>query len=251
MKIHMLHLGFAPARIFMTSVEQIHKTFGPLEGSKLCLWNHYPQYKHRNREVSKRVCEVFGIEWHDQGENLGLSAGYNFLIEKTQYADDDIIIACDPDVYPVTQNWGVAMAAAFKENPDLGWCTLMNEHSQREMKERGYEVREGRHALSPTLWFPKQAVINSICGFRGSALNALKGFHEPKKYYGGFEGCMFPRLLKAGFKWGFLQDFWEKHTPLVESEPIYREYKLEYGYYNRTNLSFEEYLRAKGLLHEV
>ena len=224
-------------------MEQIYKTIG-IDVTHHVLNNHYPVNEKENDESIRSYCDNRGIVYHDLKENVGLSSGYEYLMRQAAPFADEIVILADPDVYPITEGWGRALLSVASD-PRVGIASLMFSTVKREMIERGYdELSVSGHRV----WRGHQACMNSICAMRRSRLEFIGGLQEPKKYYGGAEGSLAPRLKKANWDWVYLADYWEQYHESVASEPIYREYKIEYALMNSTNLSFKDWLKQKGKL---
>ncbi len=250
MRVHIVSLGFAPARVFLACMDQVYKTIGLKDFNHILLNNHYPVDKARNDFLIEQICRSYGIKFHDVGENIGLAAGYNLLLNNLRFADkaddEDIVIGIDPDVWPISKGWGQALIDVMSGDPAVAWASLwINSATERETTERGYTPNIINGVKVREL---KQASMNSICAWRLGVLRELGGLEEPKKYYGGVEGQMFPKMVERGLKWVFLEDFKEECSPLVNSEDLYRVYKWEYAHKNSTQLDFESWLKARGEL---
>lgn len=241
MKVFVVTLAYAPARIFLTAIDQIYKTIG-IDVEHHVLQQHYPVDEKRNSRLIEFICDEYGIHYHDLGENVGLSQGYNYLISLTGQDPNDIIIGADCDVYPVTKNWGKALVeiASFKE---IGWTSLQNRNSIHELPKRGYI--EAKTPNGTRIWQSHYPCTNSICAWRRETLIELNGLKEPKKYYGGIECQMFGMLNNLYKAWVYLPDYEEMSPEIVQSEPLYKEYKFEYALKNSTNLEFKDWLKNK------
>lgn len=212
----------------------------------LVLNQHYPlPSKHAYQCSLLELAEKHRFQLFDTGENVGLSAGYNFLINMLE--NDDIVIALDPDVLPATTGWDKALIDCFQD-PRNVWASLANEISFGQIDERGYttEISNGYK-----LRIPKTAVVNSMSAWRVSWLRSAGGIKEPRKYYGGLECCMWTKLDQVNKRWVFLQHYWEHKSedlpPLVDN--WYHAYKWAYATEGEER-SFEEYLKANGVVVE-
>lgn len=243
MRVVVVTLGYAPARILLACLEQVYSTIG-IEFEHHLLNNHYPRNEEKNDKLVKAICDVYGIKYYDLGYNLGLQAGYNHLIQQANLNDDDIVIGIDPDVWPVTPNWGQALIKAAQQ-PAFAWVSLQNQHSQRELQERGFTeviVSDLKIQLA------HHACVNSIAAWRYGVLKELGFLQEPRKYYGSIESHMFPMIRRLNKHWAYLSDYHEQFSPLVDSEPLYKKYKVEYAHKLSTNLEFKEWLKLE--LHQ-
>lgn len=241
MKIYAVTLGFAPSRILLTTFDQVYKTIG-IPVQHLLLNNHYPVDEERNDELVRAICQAYGVKYYDLGENVGLAAGYNYLLRDViPYDPESIVIGIDPDTWPITKGWGAALADVHSD-PKIGWATLQNQASERELKERGFTARSVKDV---PIYSAHQACVNSICAWKLSMLKELNWLSEPKKYYGGIEGHMFHMVKKMGLDWVYLPTFKEESSALVSSEELYRTYKWNYAHLNNTQLSFKEWLKLQ------
>lgn len=221
-------------------MDQVYKTIGsPI--THHVLNNHYPVNEKRNDLEIMDDCASRIAWYHDLGENVGLAAGYNHLIEVCGADDDEAIILCDPDVYPLTPKWGPALRTALRDH-EIGIASLMFPTAKRELQERGFTEKTVHDVR---LRIAKQACMNSICATTKRTLSLVNGMSEPKKYYGGFEGSMMVKLHGQGLQWAYLMDYGEDSHESVVSEEAYRTYKWEYAHKNSTNLGFKEWLEAK------
>jgi GT2 family glycosyltransferase len=239
MKIVMVSIAFAPARVIIECYKQVYKTIGNIQFEHYVLNNHYPDQEKFTDDVVKILCKHRNIKYFDLGENVGLSAGYNHLLNNIDLQDDDIVIGVDPDTWPVTQGWGEALVKVLSEpNTTIGWASLFTQHTQREFNERGYTklIINGINCNKVN-----QAMLNSICAWKGKMLKEMKGLHEPRKFYGGFESMSYPIIKNLGFDWVFLPDYSEEFNDLVKADKFYTVYKYDYVH-GKTSLSFAEWL---------
>src|SRR6266853_5194619 len=121
MKIYMVSLAFAPARIMIESMRQVYETIGNIKYEHLLLNNHYPIDKKRNDKLLMTLLASYDCTLYDLESNVVLSAGYNFLIEKCNLQDEDIVLGIDPDVWPLTPGWGEALVKVLLADPTVGW----------------------------------------------------------------------------------------------------------------------------------
>lgn len=245
MKVVMCTPAFANPLVMRRSFAMIRAT--ATENLPWMVLNqHYPlPTKHAYQCALLELAEQYRFDLFDANENLGLSAGYNYLID--QLADDDIVIALDPDVLPATTGWDKALIDCFAD-PRNVWASLSNEISLGQIHERGFttEMSNGYKYI-----IPKCPVVNSMSAWRVSWLRANGGVKEPRKYYGGLECCMWTKLDQVTKRWVFLSHFWEHKSedwiPLLDE--WYFRYKWAYATEGEER-SFEEYLKANGVLVE-
>lgn len=241
MKIYMVSIAFAPARVIIESYKQVYNTIGNINFEHKVLNNHYPIDKTRNNKLIETLVKSYGAEYVDLGGNTGLSGGYTYLVNSLNLQDDDIVFGIDPDVFPLTSGWGEAMVKVLTEpNTNIGWVSLYNHHSPREFKERGFS----EHIIGGIKCHKvKTAMLNSICAWKGKMLKEMGGIKEPNKYYGGFESMSYPIITSLGYSWVYLPDYKEDYHILVEADKCYTEYKWAYARNHTTKLSFEEWLK--------
>lgn len=238
-------LGYVNARVFIPSMYQFYKTFGVPYGQfeHHFLNQHYPVDKARNEVFLKTICKEHRIEWHDHGSNLGLAGGFNRMLSDLSPSESDLIVGLDPDTYPVSNGWGKAFFDVLATDKKVGWISMINPHSAREIPERGYSERE---SAGHKLWITKKAVVNSICAWPYGVLKRFGGLSEPKKFYGGLEGKMFPMFASNGLEWAFLKDFKEEYNDSIKSDALYQVWKWEYAHKNSTQDDFETWLKKTG-----
>jgi hypothetical protein len=233
----MVSLAFAPIRVISSCFQQVYKTIGrPVEHHVLT--NHYPIDHDVNEKVVKALCEAYKITWHDLGQNVGLSAGYNHLINNLNLQDDDVVIGVDPDTWPETPGWSNALVSVLQDKT-IAWASLMNHHAVNELPQRGYTT----HTVNGVIAYEAhQACVNSICAWPGWFLKRLNGLKEPNQWYGGIEIMSMPKIKQMGFKWVYLPEFKEAYHSRVEGDGPYRHYKWEYAHKHSTKLDFKAWL---------
>lgn len=241
MAVYFVTIGYAPYTVLRNSIDQVYKTVGIQPERHILLDNGYPKNKAENSFLIHNVCQDYGVEYYNLGENLGLGAGYRWLIDKTRAGDDDIIVGLDPDVWPITDNWGKALVDVMQAEPRVGWASLnVVPHTAREMIERGgVQSMLGGYVVQEC----PAACLNSICAWRPGMLRDLGGIHEPRKYYGGVESHMKPKLDLHSWRWVYLMDYKEEWNASVASEADYQQYKIEYAHKGSTKDDFETWLK--------
>lgn len=239
MKVYIVSLAYVPARIAIECMKQFYKHLGNIQVEHKVLMNHYPLNKELNDKLLLELFKHYKCDVHDQGANIGLSSGYNYLIEQCNLQDDDIVIGLDLDCWATTPNFGEALVKVLRGNKSIGWASLQNPHSVKELQERGFTP----HVVDGVLVHEAhQACVNSICAWSGSFLNKLGGLKEPGKWYGGLESVSYPRVRQLGFKWIYLPTYTESFNSLVEADGCYRHYKWNYAHLRTTTLDFESWL---------
>ena len=241
----MVSLAFAPARVVLECMRQVYETIGiPVEHH--VLMNHYPINQDLNDKVLLTVFDHYKCKVHDLGANTGLSGGYNYLIKQLNLQDDDIVIGLDLDCYPVTQNYGQALVKVLKGDRSIGWASLQNQHSVRELAERGFTP----HIVDGVLVHEAHtACVNSICAWSGKFLNGFGGLQEPSKWYGGLEAMSFSKVKQLGFKWVYLPQYEERFHFTMQADRCYIVYKWSLAHLKTTTLDFASWL-AEDLTRE-
>lgn len=240
MDTYIVTIAFTPARVLANTFQQVYSTIGLKPKRHILLDNGYPKDKQANSLEIHQICQQYGVEYYNVGENLGLSAGYNWLINKVAAREHDMIIGVDPDVWPITENWGQALQKALQADDQIGWASLnVTPHTAREMSERG-----GKQMLLDGLVIQEcpAACLNSICAWRPKMLKAVGGLAEPRKYYGGTESHMKPKLDLVKYRWVYLMDYKEEFNKAVDGDEDYKEYKRQYVS-GKTKDSFEAWLK--------
>lgn len=200
----------------------------------VALDNHYPTL---TKSQKTRLKNKFELTIIDEGENLGLSGGYNKLIEL--YPDLRYAILFDCDSNPDTKGWDKALMEVI-QMPDISYASLSFEIATREMRERGFTPMERNGYF---LWQPKQACVQSISVADLDYLRKIGGLQEPKKYYGGLESKMFQYWSDQN-KIVYIDNFREtQFNKEDESDPAYKAYKWEYAHKGYAG-SFNEFLKT-------
>lgn len=237
-RIFMVSLAYVPSRIATECLKQVYKTIG-VDPLHLVLHNHYPIEQELNDKLLTTLFDHYDCSQFDLNGNTGLSAGYNFLISQCDLKDDDIVIGLDLDCFAVTQGWGEALVKVLRADPTIAWASLQNQHSVKELQERGFTP----HTVDGVLVHEAhQACVNSICAWSGKFLNQLGGLKEPNQFYGGLESISMPKVKQLGMKWVYLPMFKEEHNDLMTADGCYRHWKWNYAHLKTTLLPFDQWL---------
>jgi len=201
----------------------------------IALDNHYPTL---TKGQKTRLKNMFDLTILDAGENLGLSGGYNYIIE--QYPEEDYAILYDCDSNPETQGWDKALLDTIQHSK-VAYLSLMFDNAKREMKERGFNPWQcGEHVI----WTPKEACQQSISCADLNYLRRIGGLQEPKKYYGGLESKMF-KYWTPQHQIGYIDGVYETQLHgKDDTDPKYKEYKWKYAHQGYGK-SFDEYLKEQ------
>lgn len=242
MEVYTITLGFVPPRILEQSLAKYYETsiqdylfFG--NPNHFFLDQHYPIDYSQSR--LKEICESFGITYVDLGRNLGLHKGFNYALSLIKPNDEDIIIGYDPDSYPLTFGWDMALIRAIKANAQVAWASLYHDHSAHEFADRGFDQIHFDSNIE--LRIAKQPMMNSVCAWDAGWLKSVGGLSEPNEWYGGLEIEMWPKL--KGKKWGFLPGFVEDARLRHQHDKLYTKYKWELAHNRSTKLDFESWLK--------
>lgn len=242
MKTYIITLGFVPARIWEKCCKRVYDSRNKdLEIEHLFLYQHYPLEKDENKKRLQEICDIYGIHWLDAGKNLGLHKGFNFVLEqlRCRLNHKDVIIGLDPDTYPLSPGWDMALVTCF-QNPRVGWASLMSERAKPELLERGFDEKMIGHQK---VWFTKKPVVNSICAWSWGFLNTAGGLKEPREYYGGLEADMWIALKKQNLDWVFTVGWEEDDRLRNEQDHLYKVWKWRYSHELKTKKDFATWLK--------
>lgn len=237
--LYTITLGFTPSRILKESLRNFYAT-RCLQFEHIFLDNHYPINKEQNQLECMELCEEYGLTYIDAGKNLGLHHGFNYALKEIGFKKDDIVIAFDADSYPTIPMWDLALWDTLQD-PEIAWSSLMNPRSMGDLKSKGYETRtiENRE-----IWIAHNAVVNSVCAFRGDFLTSTEGLHEPNDWYGHLETDMFGRLQTLGLRWGFVNGYGESDHLRDMHDRDYVVYKWCLAHHRSWSGDFESWLEA-------
>jgi hypothetical protein len=239
-KVYMVSTAFVPIRVAAPCITQIKKTIGIK--AEWHIWhNHYPLEQELNDLLLEKLFDYYSIrDWNcHTTENVGLSTGLNNLIKRLDIADDDIILATDLDVGPVTPGWGQAIVDVLRADPTVGGVSLMNQHAERELAERGATI----HTIDGKICLQGHTpVVQSIIGWTGKSLREVGFVQEQNHFYGGSEITMWPLMKSLGYKWVYLAEYKEEYNDLLKCDGCYRHYKWNYAHLRTTTLSFAAWL---------
>lgn len=237
MKVAAITLGFVPARIFKESMAQFYGTKNQFSKvSHHFLYQHYPLEKVKNEAELREICWAYEIQWHDAGRNLGLHEGWNYVMGQIEQ-DYDAYIGFDPDSYPLTIGWDVALVGLL-HSPTV-WSSLVGPRMVPELKLAGGPERRVRGILSQTVTKP---IVNSICAWQGAFLRRVGGLKEHSKWYGHLEAAMWDEMTRQGEQWSFLPEFNEDDRLRDMADRAYTVWKWNHAHLRITELDFESWL---------
>lgn len=198
----------------------------------------YPNFRKRIEALAQR----FGCRLEDPGKNLGLHGNFNYAWNRMAIPDNAMVIGYDPDSWPVTPGWDLAMCEAFVGGANIGWLSLWHQHAERELFTEGRRKAEGV-VKGVRLVYLKFPCLNSVCGFRQSFLRKAGGLFEQNPYYGGLECDLWPQLQSQGLEWVFLRDYQEAPHFEGRQDPRYRDWKYATTHLKQKQVSFEEWVK--------
>jgi len=231
---YILSISFANERVAEKSYENLSETCG--DEQVIVLDNHYPL---RRQFMLRDLCERFRFHYIDNGYNMGLYDGINFLLNELPH-DTKSVIGHDGDHYLLQKGWSKAVFEVL-EDESVGMCVVSNDIIYRELHERGFEseVINGHKVR-----IPKQVICCTVGGWSMPYLRAIGGITAPNKYYGGNEIHMWDHFRQQGKKMAVLEDFHEELDQMKALQDWqYQEYKLLYAH-KGLRMSFDDYLKT-------
>lgn len=176
----------------------------------------------------------------DAGKNLGLHHGFNHVLSKIGFNSSDDVIAFDADTFPLTDAWDRDLINLLREK-DIGWASLMNPRSEREITPKRYKKRMVGDVEA---WITPEPVVNSISAFRGDFLCATSGLHEKNDYYGHLEGVMWPLLKQLRLEWAFVVNQKESEHLRNEHDDDYTRFKWVIAHEGSWTSDMESWIKA-------
>lgn len=229
---YLLTVAFANERVLSKSYEQLHRTMvtDPLP---VLLWdNCYPL---NWMGFGADLADKYGFTYRTTGENVGLYKAFNNLIAEVP-KDCENVILYDGDNFPTSPDWHLTVLKVL-EDPEVVHVTLMNDTIAREFKERPHDIE---YINGVRCFVTKQAMTNTVCGFKMDFLRKTSGLIGGKYYYGGNEIAMWPYY--EGKKWVYLADIWEdKPAMMALHDWQYQQYKSLYAH-KGLDMSFTDYI---------
>lgn len=243
-KVWAIHLCHNDPDIIEESIEQYLKTKSQnmVETVHVFLNQHWPinyqDFEDRIKSLSQRVNGIY----LDAGKNLGLHDGFNWAVNQLQIPDNAGVIGYDPDSYPVTQGWDLAMCKVVTDNPRIVWVSLWTPHTKREIEERN-SIKWSKKINGVLAVSIKGPLLNSVCMINRGWLRSVGGLTEPSKFYGGLECAMFPKI--KDMEWVYLPEYEEKTWFQDRVNPLYRQWKWEHAIKGTAPMSFEDWVKAR------
>lgn len=249
MKVWTISMCFMDADIIHDSIQQYYATKSlEVETVHVLVDQHWPinytQHKHDLELIAKK----FGCHYTDPGKNLGLHEGFNYGWRKFAIPDNAAVIGYDPDSWPVTPNWDMAICKLFNARPEIAWFSLWHIHAQRQIVSEGNGgVLE--EAAGIKFHRLKRPSMNSVCAFRQEWLRTVGGLFEQNHEYGGLECDMWDKLHSTKkWDWVFLPEYQETADLYSRMNPLYREWKWKYAHTKEFRGDFASYLKSLGVI---
>lgn len=241
MKVHVITLGYAPARILSAGIERFYETLSKEVPLNHVVVDHL--YPLRHSEIMTAIesgRQRFGYQVLTPSVNMGLHGGLNWACDHIKPAPEDIVVIYDPDSYPLDSGWLQAFVVAIK-NGGLSIAGIVNKGILNELKTRtarSYLVDGYLEIIEP-----KVAGMLSVCGWRWDFVQAAGGFQEPNAHYGGLEAAMWARL--GGRKWGYLPQYREDSEIIhCQQDDDYMHWKWRHSQRMDWQGTFESYIAA-------
>ena len=225
MRTYVLTMAYGSAPCFREGMKRFSETLTDTSDIvHIILDQHYPlRHKELQNEISVyKDSAPYPVHWFDAGTNLGLHDGLNYMLSHLPTdLDDALIVGLDPDENPHTAGWLKAMHDVMAADASCGWLSLMHPAARDYMLKQGHASRV---ISGNTVDIPPYPLINTVCGWRLSAIRKVGAFTEPHRWYGGLESAMMPRYTEAGYWTGWLRDFGVTNLHHL-ADPEYLEYK--------------------------
>lgn len=243
MKVFCITLCHQKIDIVRKSMERFYESKNPH-----CSVHHilvdqcYPlPNRFQNRDSLREIAQHYGATLLCPGQNLGLHRGWNWAMNQFQYSDDDIWIGYDPDSWPITPGWDMALVTAIAFGGDVGWVSLLNKPATWQVPQQGYKERPIAQLRA---WQVDRPAVNSICAWRGDFLRRSGGLSEPMAFYGHLESAMWLHLSNMNLKWVFLPDWTEDERLKDEEDRAYKLYKWHHAITQKWPGDFESFLQT-------
>lgn len=246
MNVYAITLCFNNPAVVAASLDRFYQTRNPdlILKQHLLIDQHYPlPSKDETRRAVQAVADRHGCRVLRPERNLGLHDGWNWACSHLDLQDDDILIGYDPDSWPLTPGWDMALVTALSKDRRAGWASLTNVRSRRELEQKScFEERVTDGYLR--VWSTRLPVVNSVCAWKWGFLRKCGGLWEPKAYYGHLETWLFDRLKEQALDWVFLVDWTEDDTLRGRTDLEYIRWKWAHSHLGTWPGDFESFLAA-------
>jgi hypothetical protein len=238
MRVVVITLAFARQDIVVESISNFRHTFGPLDVpvTHFIVDQHYPI--NWEKDFYKPFAAHPDTVLLDPGLNLGLHGGHNWVINRLNLNEDDIVICYDSDSFVNKVGWGQAMINVMRD-PRVGWSTLMHPNIKNHMMEKGYEELQ---INGVRCWKFPYTTMNSVCALKYGWVKKAGGMKEARPFYGHFESVMHDKMKKEKLWWVFLPDYDESTVLYEKHDNVYRIYKWRHALRNDYPGDFKSFL---------
>lgn len=243
MRAFCITLCFNKIEIVRKSIARFYESKNPDCGIKhILVDNCYPlPNRYQIRDQLREIATEYGCDLLIPGKNLGLHGGWNWAMNQYSFKDDDVWIGYDPDSYPISPGWDMALLTALVFGGDVGWASLLNQPATWQVPKQGYSERMIQHIRT---WQIDRPAVNSVCAWRGDFLRRSGGLQEPMAYYGHLESAMWTHLRNMNLQWVFLPDWTEDERLKVDEDTQYKLYKWHHAITQKFPGDFESFLQT-------
>lgn len=173
-------------------------------------------------------------------KNFGQTGNYNYLRDKFEYDDNDVIVFYDTDVRPAKSSW-LKDKLRVLSSPETAFVTMNCSITDNALKHQGQEVSVNGVPCRAVNWpggWPSGAWKGSF--FR----NGLIVTHE---FYGGTEYNIMIAWRKMGMQ-GYMMTEHDDLRALEGLDPCYQEWKQSVIAVAGHQQSFEDFLKERKLI---
>lgn len=244
MNVHVITLGFAPARIIREGFRKKWATSNPdLAHTHWLLDQHYPLDRERHAAELPWICEQYGVNLVDGEYDRGLHHGFNHMLSIINPKPGDVIISYDPDSGPLIQGWDMALVTAITLGK-FEIASTVDPRCAKELDQYGFDewIVDGYLRVRE----PTKDIVIGISAWSADFLKQVGGFSEPTEYYGGLEAAMWAKMKAAKGRMCYLPDYTEENLMRAHADPEYHAYKYHHSHLRLFKGSFAEYLKWEG-----
>lgn len=179
--------------------------------------NSIPGAQVINSESLKATCQRYGSEYA-KIDNIGVSQNWTQAFNYINPGANDILIGCDPDEHPQTDEWIAAMEKAFGTHRTGVVSLMMLEHIPLI---KSIPHSEAFHGGVRKLFLPDGALNWALIGVSGELLKELGGVPVPDfaPVYGWIEGALMDEMRRKNYSWCVIPDYHVRHTDFELGDP--------------------------------
>lgn len=254
MNVYAISAAFCPAAQLARSLKEYEKYREITPYRHIVVDCHYPINTEKNRSDIKIICETFGVELWDCGEDIGSAQSQNWVLERLSdvLEDDDVFINVDPDASCRTHGWDLKMMQVLKEDEK---CVVITNNSPMVMGfiERRHQVMEHKVIAGHKVMIPDIPTPFNLSMWRINFLRALGGIPQAFPFYGEVEAPVFNMARINGYYHCYLEDTMEDEQGKLMHDADFERWK---DLHARTDGpesfagSFGEWLQTKELGNE-